>query len=77
MQRSRARERSKAAEKEHRGAGRAGVGEVRGPVRATEQGSRAGDGRKQGRAARLQGRAAMEMQLANGRRGANICQNII
>ena len=41
MQMSRARERRKATEQEHRGAGRAG--QERGPGRATEQRNRAGD----------------------------------
>ena len=76
MQRSGARERRKAAEQEHRGASRTGEGQ--GPGRAAEQRSRAGmQGRKQGSKAAGQGRAAIEIQLADGHRGANIYQKLL
>ena len=72
MQSSRAREQRKGAGQPCTGAGRAG--EERGPGQRSKAGRhRAGE---QGRAARQQSRAAGEIQLANGRRGANICQEI-
>ena len=75
-----AKQQGKGAEESSK-AGAQGSRQGRGPGSATEHGSRAGpermQGRKQDRAARQQGRAAIEIQLANGRRGATICQKIL